>query len=100
MAAKLLGERHEAALVPHVLYMADRGFPLSKLQIKALAKEVLTAGSARFNRKSEKQPSEKWLRNFIRRNPKLTVFQEEKKWTVQVSAVLQLWDLKVVYLWH
>lgn len=55
-------------MVSYILYMADRGFPLTRKVIKNLAKEVI-----QLSRPGYAGPSKKWMKNFLQRYKHLTV---------------------------
>ena len=54
----------------YITYMAERGFPLSKQQVKQLAKEVACKSSTD---KMQSQPTKKWMRNIFRRHKELAL---------------------------
>ncbi|XP_045167512.2 uncharacterized protein LOC123530804 [Mercenaria mercenaria] len=64
----LLNASEETTLVSYVLYMADRGFPLTRKVIKNLAKEVVQISQPGYT-----GPSKKWMKSFLKRNKNLTV---------------------------
>lgn len=57
------------SLVNYILYMAERRFPLSRKQIKVIAREDMTVTF----RSPQPEPSKKWLRNILRRHKELAI---------------------------
>ncbi len=68
-----LSSMEEDALESYLIYMADRGFPLSRTMVKAFAWSIAKKlGKAeRFN--EEYGPGDKWWWLFKQRHPKLTL---------------------------
>ena len=68
----------ENALVSYLVYMANRGFPLTRTMVKAFAWAIAkcSGNDGRFNQ--EYGPGEHWWANFRKRHPKLTLRKTDK----------------------
>ena len=68
----------ENALVSYLVYMANRGFPLTRTMVKAFAWAIAkcSENDGRFNQ--EYGPGEHWWANFRKRHPKLTLRKTDK----------------------
>ena len=68
----VLTECEENSLESYLVFMAKRGFPLTRTMVKAFAWAIAKrSGRDRFNKESG--PSEHWWSNFMKRHPKLTL---------------------------
>ena len=74
----VLTEEEEAALMSYLVYMAQRGFPLTRTMTMAFAWAIAKrAGNAeRFN--SDLEPGKHWWSNFCKRHPRLTLRKSDK----------------------
>ena len=74
----VLTEEEEAALMSYLVYMAQRGFPLTRTMTMAFAWAIAKrAGNAeRFN--SDLGPGKHWWSNFCKRHPRLTLQKSDK----------------------
>ena len=63
----------EAALVDYLVYMAERGYPLTRKILKQYVIEIVKRSGNHNNMNLEKGPSDKWLRKFLKKNPKLSM---------------------------
>lgn len=71
--ATVLSAKEEDALVSYLIYMADRGYPLTRTMVKAFAWAIAkrSGQEGRFNR--ETGPGERWWVNFRQRHPQITL---------------------------
>ena len=74
----VLNEEEEAALMSYLVYMAQRGFPLTRTMTMAFAWAIAKrAGNAeRFN--PDLGPGKHWWSNFCKRHPRLTLRKSDK----------------------
>ena len=74
----VLTEEEEAALMSYLVYMAQRGFPLTRTMTMAFAWAIAKrAGNAeRFN--PDLGPGKHWWSNFCKRHPRLTLRKSDK----------------------
>ena len=73
----VLTPTEEEALESYLIYMANRGFPLTRTMVKAFAWSIAKrlGKSGRFN--SEYGPGEKWWTLFKQRHPQLSLRQSD-----------------------
>ena len=74
----VLSEEEEAALMSYLVYMADRGFPLTRTMAMAFAWAIAKrSGKAdRFNQ--DVGPGKHWWSNFSKRHPRLSLRRTDK----------------------
>ena len=70
---RALGAATEQALVDYALYMAERGFPLTRPALKALTRAVVSTKGLRVPFNMENGPSDKWIRSLLRRHKELSL---------------------------
>ena len=68
-----LNSEEEKALVTYLLYMAERGFPLSKKMVLAFAWAIALRSNSKERFNKETGPGQHWWRNFRTRHPELTL---------------------------
>ncbi|MES9879439.1 MAG: helix-turn-helix domain-containing protein [Sedimenticola sp.] len=69
---RCISESEELVIVQYVQYMADRGFPLTKLMVRRLALEVIKKHGRETLINMEKGPSRNWMQAFFKRHPELS----------------------------
>lgn len=68
-----LNETEETALANYIEYMGQRGFPLTRKVIKKVATDVVKASGRPPRINIESGPSHKWVRQFLKRHPQLSL---------------------------
>ena len=69
----VLSASEEASLVSYLVYMANRGFPLTRTMVKAFAWAVAKRSGKSDRFSAEYGPGEHWWFNFKRRHPEVTL---------------------------
>ena len=73
----VLSEAEEDALVSCLVYMAERGFPLTRKMVCAFA-WAIAIRVGKGDRFTSNGPSKHWWSNFLRRHPRLTLRKAER----------------------
>lgn len=68
-----LTNSEEQALSNYIQYMGERGFPLTRKVIRKLANDIVVESGRPCLFNTEKGPSHKWLRNFLKRHKELSL---------------------------
>ena len=63
----------EGALISYLLYMADRGFPLTTTMAQAFAWAIAIRSGTQARLNAESGPGKHWWLNFRRRHPELSL---------------------------
>ena len=63
----------EKSLVNYLLYMADRGFPLTRTMVKAFALAITKRSGCAYRFNEELGPSDHWWQLFKRHHPVITL---------------------------
>jgi len=92
-----LAKEEEDALVSYLIYMAQRGFPLTRTMTKAFA-WAIAIRSGHGGRFGENGPSEHWWSLFMKRHPELSLRKTDKlnrsrAETLNLEVVKQYFDL-------
>ena len=74
----VLTAEEEDVLVAYLVYMAERGFPLTRTMTKAFAWAIAKRSGKGDHFNPESGPGEHWWVNFRKRHPKLTLRKADK----------------------
>ena len=73
----ILSLDEEKALTSYLVYMAQRGFPLTRTMVKAFAWAIAKRSGNGDRFSTENRPGEHWWQNFKKRHPKLSLRQTD-----------------------
>ena len=73
----ILSLDEEKALTSYLVYMAQRGFPLTRTMVKAFAWAIAKRSGNGDRFSTENGPGEHWWQNFKKRHPKLSLRQTD-----------------------
>ena len=66
---KSLTEDEESNIEKYTIFMAERGFPLTRKVLKSIVKHILKRSKRHTLIDRERGPSQKWVRKFLKRHP-------------------------------
>ena len=83
----VLSAKEEDALVSYLLYMAERGYPLTRTMVKAYAWAISKRSGKGDRSNLETGPGEKWWINFKQRHPQITLRRTDQLESSRAEAL-------------
>ena len=87
----ILTPEEEESLTQYLLYMAERGFPLTRTMVKAFAWAIAkrSGNDARFS--PEQGPSEHWWQLYRKRHPNIVLQKSDSLERTRAEAFNEVW---------